>query len=155
MVRLMPKAKLSSLPLNHLASAVVTATIIDSAPRPSTVLPDDHQSARLPLAAVRTRPEQAKDGERGDRFLGADAVDDDAADQQRRDRGHAVAGIQPAELRGGESEMVDEDSFQRVDAVVDVIIPAHGQADEDQNRPAVGRPGVGDARFRASALFSR
>ena len=34
MVRLMPKAKLSSRPLNHLASAVVTATINGSAPTP-------------------------------------------------------------------------------------------------------------------------
>jgi hypothetical protein len=35
MVRLMPNAKLSSLPLNHLASAVVTATMSGSAPTPS------------------------------------------------------------------------------------------------------------------------
>ena len=34
MVRLMPKAKLSSLPLNHFASAVVMATISGSEPTP-------------------------------------------------------------------------------------------------------------------------
>ena len=34
--RLTPKAKLSSLPLNYFASAVVTATISGSAPIPST-----------------------------------------------------------------------------------------------------------------------
>jgi hypothetical protein len=55
MVRLMPKAKLSSLPLNHLASAVVTATIIDSAPNPSTVRPAIITTA-LPLAAVSRAP---------------------------------------------------------------------------------------------------
>src|SRR5438045_2134879 len=36
MRRLTAKAKLSSLPLNHLASAVVTATINGSAPIPNT-----------------------------------------------------------------------------------------------------------------------
>ena len=36
---LMPKAKLSSLPLNQRASAVVTATICDSAPSPTRVRP--------------------------------------------------------------------------------------------------------------------
>ena len=34
MVRLIPNAKLSSLPLNHRAMAVVTATMSDSAPSP-------------------------------------------------------------------------------------------------------------------------
>ena len=65
-VRLIPKAKLSSLPRNHFARAVVTATIIDSAPRPKTV---------------------------------------------RSDGGYAIAGVEPAELGGRESEMVDENAF--------------------------------------------
>src|SRR5438552_18935982 len=39
-IRLMPKAKLSSLPRNHLATAVVTATINDSAPSPNTSRPE-------------------------------------------------------------------------------------------------------------------
>ena len=38
-VRLIPNAKLSSLPLNHFAMAVVTATISDSAPIPNTNRP--------------------------------------------------------------------------------------------------------------------
>src|SRR5450756_2613679 len=38
-VRLMPKAKLSSFPRNHRAIAVVTPTISDSAPRPNTKRP--------------------------------------------------------------------------------------------------------------------
>src|ERR1022692_1500441 len=38
-IRLIPKAKLSSFPRNHLAIAVVTATISDSAPRPKTNRP--------------------------------------------------------------------------------------------------------------------
>ena len=37
--RFTPKAKPSSFPLNHFANAVVTATISDSAPRPSTNRP--------------------------------------------------------------------------------------------------------------------
>ena len=37
--RLMPNAKPSSLPLNHLASTAVTATISGSAPRPSRKRP--------------------------------------------------------------------------------------------------------------------
>ena len=37
--RFTPKANPSSLPLNHFASAVVTATISDSAPRPRTKRP--------------------------------------------------------------------------------------------------------------------
>src|SRR5580704_7687433 len=54
-VRLMPNAKLSSLPLNHLAKAVVTATIMDSAPSPKTVRPAIISGA-LPLAAVMVAP---------------------------------------------------------------------------------------------------
>ena len=38
-VRLMPNAKLSSFPLNHFATAVVTATMSDSAPRPNSSRP--------------------------------------------------------------------------------------------------------------------
>src|ERR1700675_1337723 len=38
-IRLMPKAKLNSLPRNHLATAVVTATIRDSAPKPKIKRP--------------------------------------------------------------------------------------------------------------------
>ena len=38
-VRFTPKAKQSSLPRNHFAMAVVTATMSDSAPRPNTSRP--------------------------------------------------------------------------------------------------------------------
>ena len=54
-VRLIPNAKLSSLPLNHFASAVVTAMICDSAPRPSRVRPATI-TGKLPRNAVRSAP---------------------------------------------------------------------------------------------------
>src|SRR6516162_4386165 len=57
MVRLMPKAKLSSFPLNHFARAVVTATIMDSAPSPKTVRPAIITGA-LPRAAVMAAPKR-------------------------------------------------------------------------------------------------
>src|SRR5690606_8693676 len=44
--RLMPKAKLSSLPLNHLASTAVAATISGSAPMPSRKRPASMVSKR-------------------------------------------------------------------------------------------------------------
>ncbi len=55
MVRLMPKAKLSSLPLNQRAMAQVTATMSDSAPRPKTRRPAAIVT-RSPLAAVSAAP---------------------------------------------------------------------------------------------------
>ena len=55
MVRLMPNAKDSSLPRNHLAMAVVTATMSDSAPRPKTRRPAAITES-LPLSAVRAAP---------------------------------------------------------------------------------------------------
>ena len=56
---------------------------------------------------------------------------------KRRNGSDAVTGIQPAKLRGGESEVIDEDSFQRVDAVIDVVVPPLRQTDEHENRPPV------------------
>ena len=135
-VRLIPKAKLSSLPLNHFASAVVTATIIDSAPSPSTVRPAIITGA-LPRNAVSDRPHQAEEGEHRDRLFGANSIDDDAANQQGRNGSDAVTSIQPAKLRGRESEMINEDSFQRVDAVIDVVVPPLRQTDKGENRPPV------------------
>ncbi len=55
MVRFTPKAKESSFPRNHLAMAVVTATISDSAPRPNTRRPAAI-IASVPLAAVSAAP---------------------------------------------------------------------------------------------------
>src|SRR5271167_456565 len=54
-VRLMPKAKLSSLPLNQRAKAAVTATISDSAPIPKTSRPTAI-SQRCPDATVIAGP---------------------------------------------------------------------------------------------------
>jgi hypothetical protein len=51
----MPNAKPRSRPLNHWPSAAVTATIIDSAPRPNTRRPSAI-SAKVPEAAVMTAP---------------------------------------------------------------------------------------------------
>ena len=59
MVRFSPKAKLSSLPLNHLARAVVTATHRDSAPSPSTVLPAT-MTAKWPTSPVRMEPRRQR-----------------------------------------------------------------------------------------------
>src|SRR6202140_877860 len=55
MVRLMPKAKLNSLPLNHRAKAAVTATISDSAPMPKINRPTAI-SQRCPEATVIAGP---------------------------------------------------------------------------------------------------
>src|SRR5271166_2471975 len=49
-VRFMPKAKLSSLPLNHRARAAVTATFKDSAPIPKM---------SRPAAMIQSAPEEA------------------------------------------------------------------------------------------------
>ncbi len=54
-VRLMPKAKLNSFPLNHRASAAVTATISDSAPMPKMSRPVAI-SQRCPDATVIAGP---------------------------------------------------------------------------------------------------
>ena len=54
-VRLMPKAKLSSFPLNHLPIAVVTATMSDSAPRPKISRPAAIV-ASVPDSAVTAAP---------------------------------------------------------------------------------------------------
>ena len=54
-VRLRPKAKLSSFPLNHFAIAVVTATMSDSAPRPNTSRPAA-MTRSSPDAAVMAAP---------------------------------------------------------------------------------------------------
>src|SRR5277367_2181071 len=54
-IRLIPKAKLNSLPRNHLAVAVVTATISDSAPSPKMSLPAAI-IANLPERAVTIDP---------------------------------------------------------------------------------------------------
>ena len=55
MVRFTPKANESSLPRNHLAIAVVTATMSDSAPRPNTRRPAAI-TASDPLSAVSAAP---------------------------------------------------------------------------------------------------
>ena len=61
MVRLSPKAKLSSLPLNHLAMAVVTATMSGSAPtprrkRPAAMTRKSEETAVRTPATVQTAP---------------------------------------------------------------------------------------------------
>src|SRR5215472_4200412 len=38
--------------------------------------------------------------------------------------------------------MVDEDAFEGVNAVVDVIVPPHSQADENEDSPAVNPAGL-------------
>ena len=53
--RLMPKAKLSSFPRNHLARAVVTETISDSAPMPKMKRPLA-MTPKRGVAAVRMAP---------------------------------------------------------------------------------------------------
>ena len=53
--RLMPKAKLNSFPRNHLAIAVVTATMSDSAPMPKMKRPAAMKKKRE-VAAVRIAP---------------------------------------------------------------------------------------------------
>ena len=57
MVRLSPKAKESSFPLNHLASAVVTATMSGSAPtprrkRPAAITRKSEEATVMTPAAV-------------------------------------------------------------------------------------------------------
>ena len=59
MVRFIPNAKLSSLPLNHFATAVVTATIRDSAPSPKTSLPAA-MGINVSLSAVMTDPRRQR-----------------------------------------------------------------------------------------------
>ena len=61
-VRLTPKAKDSSLPRNHLAIAVVTATMSDSAPSPKTSRPAAI-TASVPLTAVSAAPSEAQHAE--------------------------------------------------------------------------------------------
>ena len=82
-------------------------------------------------------------GENGDGFLGADAVDNDPADQERDDSCDAVGGIEPAEGGGGEAQLIDKNAFERVDAVVNVVVAAHGDADENKNGPAIEGGGCG------------
>ena len=54
-IKFKPKANASSLPLNHLATAVLIATIIDSAPRPNTKRPVA-MVIKLPFVAVMIPP---------------------------------------------------------------------------------------------------
>src|ERR1700747_1651828 len=54
-VRLIPNAKLSSLPRNHFAIAVVTATMRDSAPMPNTSRPAA-MTGNLPARTVKIAP---------------------------------------------------------------------------------------------------
>src|SRR6266478_1750944 len=54
-IRLIPNAKLSSFPRNHFATAVVTATIKDSAPRPKISRPAA-MKASLPDSTVTIAP---------------------------------------------------------------------------------------------------
>src|SRR5512136_1015904 len=69
-VRLIPKAKLSSLPRNHRAMAVVTATISDSAPSPNSRRPatitarvlDSTPSPSTELRALTPAPSGASAG---------------------------------------------------------------------------------------------
>src|ERR1022692_1516364 len=56
-IKLIPKAKLSSLPRNHLATAVVTATISDSAPKPKIKRPLAI-TVRAPDKLVTTAPKK-------------------------------------------------------------------------------------------------
>ena len=65
------------------------------------------------------------------------AVNENSANQERANRGQAVAGIQPSELRGGEIQLVCEDALQRIDTVVGVVIAGHCDTDHDQHNPAI------------------
>ena len=121
MVRLMPKAKLSSLPRNHLAKAVVTATIIDSAPNPRIALPAIMVPGS-PLAAVSTAPSRQRTAKMASAFLVPIRSMMILAEEQGEDGSQAGAGIQPAELHSRETQLFDEDPFQRVDAVIDVVV---------------------------------
>ena len=102
MVRLIPKAKLSSLPLNHFARAVVMATISGSEPRPrrkraaSHHLRSEDTALTIP-ATVQIAPKRIVDFDR------AEAVDDDPAEQQDDDRGDAVDRVERADVGVGEA----------------------------------------------------
>ena len=81
--------------------------------------------------------QQAQYREHGEGLFRPDAVNDDSANQQCQHRGDAVAGIQPAEPLRGKTQLVYEDSFQRINAVVDVVVPEARQSYEDENGPAI------------------
>jgi hypothetical protein len=82
------------------------------------------------------REAQHAEDERG--AADADAVDDDPADQHHHDVGEGVDGVQQADVGVGEAELRLEDVGQGADRVVDVVVPEHGQADQDEDGPAEG-----------------
>ena len=82
----MPRAKLSSLPLNHFATPVVMATISDSAPMPKTKRPATIMGKAAPKA-VMTAPIRQSTLKIRQRLAGADAVDQDAAEHDGEDIG--------------------------------------------------------------------
>ena len=90
--------------------------------------------------ALKGRQQSAQENENREeqqRLLDPEAIDEDAADQQRRHCRHAVAGIEPSEHGSGVIQLLEEYPLQRIDAVVNVVITEHGQADKDQHQPAV------------------
>ena len=125
------------MPRNHFAIAVVTATMSDSAPEAEHEAPGRHHRERPAERRQRGAGEaQHAEEERG--ATGADAVDDDPADQHHHDVGEGVDGVQQADVRVGEAELRLEDVGQGADRVVDVVVPEHGQADQDEDGPAEG-----------------
>ena len=107
---------------------------------------------RIAPECGKQRAQQTEHRKNGDRFFGADAVNDDSTDQQGEHGSYAVAGIQPGKRGGREAELIDEDSFQRIDAVVNIVVAAHGQADEDQHGPAVEARGLWSQIFQHRVL---
>src|ERR1019366_122504 len=106
----------------------------------------DHH-AGSPARGGERGSQQAKYGKERNRLLRANAVDDDAADQQGRNRSYAIGRVQPPERGGGETQLIDKNAFQRVDAVVNVVVAAHRQADKQQHSPAEKT-----RRFRSSSF---
>jgi hypothetical protein len=85
---------------------------------------------------------EAKDAKDHERLAQADAVNDEAADQNRKNIREAINGLEKANIKIGETELLFEDVGDRAEGVVGVIAAKHRQADKDQDKPAVEPAGL-------------
>ncbi len=140
-VRFTPKAKLSSLPLNQAASAVVMATMSDSAPMPKTRRPVA-MIHKLLVSTVMMEPRKQSTPNMSVERAQSDAVNDDSANNDREDVGEAVSRLEQADVGVGEVKLLDQQVGDWAERVVEVVIAEHGQADENQHQPAVHLAGL-------------
>ena len=92
---------------------------------------------------MRSAPRKQSPEKIRSRFANAEAVNHDAADQQGDDRGQTVRGVEPTEHFGVEAQLLAKNIFQRINAVVDVVVPKLRETDKNQDDPSVSAGRLG------------